>query len=62
MSRQDRPVESRRQWLAGLAITLTTIVSYLTFWHLAPGVTFAVGGVALLAMIVAIWVAGGKAT
>jgi len=44
--------DSVRSWLSGLAITLTTIVSYLAFWHLSPGVTFMIGGVALVTLIV----------
>ncbi len=51
-------MESRRRWLSGLAITLTTIVSYLAFWRLAPGTTFIVGCAALLACLIALWVAG----
>lgn len=53
---------SRRSWLAGLAITLTTIVSYLAFWHLAPGTTFIVGCVALLGLLIAAWVMGKETT
>lgn len=51
---------SRRAWLSGLAVTLTTIISYMAFWRLSPGVTFIVGCLALLGLIVAGWVLGGS--
>ncbi len=54
------PRESTRAWLSGLAVTLTTIVSYLAFWRLAPGTTFVVGCVALAGMIAAAWIYGGE--
>jgi hypothetical protein len=60
MSKEVRQVESRRRWLSGLAVTLTTIVSYLAFWHLSPGVTFIIGCAAFVACVVTLWVAGGK--
>lgn len=50
--------DSRRAWLSGLAITLTTIVSYLAFWRLSPGATFVIGGTALVALIIFLWRAG----
>lgn len=50
--------DSRRSWLSGLAVTLTTIVAYLAFWRLSPGVTFVVGCAALLGLVVAGWVLG----
>jgi hypothetical protein len=50
--------ESTRSWLAGMAVTLTTIVSYLAFWRLAPGTTFIVGCVSLLGLVVAGWMLG----
>lgn len=51
--------DSHRTWLSGLAVTLTTIVAYLAFWRLSPGVTFLVGCIALLGLIVAGFVLGG---
>lgn len=61
MSRpRSRPLESRRAWLSGLAVIITTIVSYMAFWRLAPGITFIVGCVALVTMLVAAWIAGGE--
>jgi type II secretory pathway component PulM len=47
---------SRRTWLSGLAVTLTTIVAYLAFWRLAPGTTFIVGCIALVCLVIAGWV------
>ncbi len=59
MSKSVKRVEGRRKWLSGLAITLTTIIAYLAFWRLSPVVTFVVGCASLIAMAVAIWIAGG---
>ena len=50
--------DSLRNWLSGLAITLTTIVSYFAFWTLSPGVTFLIGGAALVTLLVLLWKAG----
>lgn len=50
--------DSIRTWVSGLAVTLTTIVAYLAFWRLAPGLTFIIGCAALLGLLVAAWVAG----
>ncbi len=47
--------DSRRKWLSGLAVTLTTIVAYLAFWRIAPVPTFIIGCVALVGMLVAAW-------
>jgi hypothetical protein len=54
--------ESTRAWLSGLAVTLTTIVSYLAFWWLSPGVTLIVGCIAFIALLVAAWVYGRETT
>lgn len=51
---------SRRAWLSGLAVTLTTIVSYFAFWHLSPVVTFVIGCLALVGLVIAGWVLGGR--
>ncbi|MDR6850374.1 hypothetical protein [Sphingomonas sp. BE137] len=48
-------------WRTGLAITLTTIVSFQAFWRLSPGVTFAIGCCALVGLLTAIWIAGEPA-
>lgn len=53
-----QPRESTRVWLTGLAVTLTTIVSYLAFWRLSPGSTFVVGIIALLGLIISAWYYG----
>lgn len=50
--------ESFRTWLSGLAITLTTIVAYFAFWHLAPVTTFLIGCSALIGLIVLSWYYG----
>lgn len=50
--------ESRRGWLSGLAIILTTLVGLFAFWRLSPGLTFVVACVALLGLLVALWIAG----
>lgn len=54
----NRPIESKRRWLSGLAVTVATIVSYMAFWRLAPGVVFVVGCVAFVGLVVAAWVLG----
>ncbi|MCP1751183.1 VIT1/CCC1 family predicted Fe2+/Mn2+ transporter [Bradyrhizobium elkanii] len=51
--------ESKRQWISGLAITLTSLVCLFAFWHLSPGVTYTVAVCALVALIVLFWVHGG---
>lgn len=51
--------DSTRTWLSGLAVILTTIVAYLAFWRLAPGTVFVIGCLALVAMVIAAWIAGG---
>ena len=51
-------VETHRQWISGLAIILTALVSLFGFWRLSPGVTFLVASCALVALIVSFWIAG----
>lgn len=58
MSLEKRPTTSFRGWISGLAVTLTTIVAYLAFWHLAPLTTFAIGCIALVGLVIAGWVYG----
>ena len=62
MSSKQHHSESTRQWIAGLAVTLTTIIAYLAFWRLAPVPTFVVGCVALVAMVIGAWIYGGRVT
>jgi multisubunit Na+/H+ antiporter MnhB subunit len=62
MSRAPSNPDSRRRWISGLAVTLTTIGAYMAFWHLSPIVTFAAGCVALIAMLVAAWIYGKEPT
>jgi hypothetical protein len=47
--------ESRRQWIAGLAITLTALVCLFGFWRLSPGTTFVVSLIALAGLIFFFW-------
>lgn len=60
MSRKNGPAifESRRAWISGLAITLTTLIALFGFWRISPGITFIVATLALAGMIIAFWVAG----
>jgi hypothetical protein len=60
MSRMKDQGQSTRTWISGLAITLTTIVTYMAFWRLAPTVTFVIGCASLVAFAIALWVAGGS--
>lgn len=53
--------DSRRTWLSGLAVTLTTIVAYLAFWRLAPVPTFITGCLAFVGMLAAAWWFGKRA-
>ena len=50
--------ESKRQWIFGLAITITALVSLFGFWRLSPGLTFVIASIALCALIVFFWLAG----
>ncbi|MHA3840620.1 hypothetical protein ACX0GZ_05300 [Sphingomonas aestuarii] len=52
------PKESTRRWLAGLAITLTTVIALFGFWRLSPGLTFLIACVALVGLIISFWIAG----
>jgi len=58
MSPQGRKTALKRISLA--SIPLTAIVALVGFWRLAPGVTFIIAAIALVALIVAMWSAGGK--
>jgi hypothetical protein len=51
-------VETRRQWISGLAITLTALICLFAFWRLAPGATLSVAIVALAALVVFFWLEG----
>jgi hypothetical protein len=50
--------ETKRQWISGLAITLTALIGLFAFWRLSPGLTFAIGLVSLVALLIVFWVAG----
>ena len=50
--------ELKRQWVFGLAITVTALVSLFGFWRLSPGITFVIASVALCALVVFFWFAG----
>lgn len=56
-NRQDK-IQTGRSWLAGLAVTITTLVCLFGFWRLAPGTTFFVATLALIGIIVSFWIAG----
>lgn len=55
-------METRRQWISGLAITLTALVCLFGFWRLSPGATFVVASVALVALVGFFWLAGKSPT
>jgi hypothetical protein len=43
--------EAWRTWLSGLVVSVSAVVAYMAFWHLAPVVTFSVGCITLVALI-----------
>lgn len=51
----ERIRETRRTWFAGIAVTLTTIISYMAFWRLSPIVTLVIGCVALICLVFTAW-------
>lgn len=52
--------ETQRQWLSGLAITLTTLVCLFGFWRLSPGATLAISSISLVALLMFFWLAGKR--
>ncbi|MCB2083344.1 MAG: hypothetical protein KDD90_04750 [Sphingomonadaceae bacterium] len=52
------PPESKRKWLSGLAITVTSLVALFGFWRIAPGTTYLIAVGALICLVCALWVAG----
>lgn len=50
--------ETKRQWISGLAITLTALVCLFGFWRLSPGVTFIIAVVSLAVLAFVFWYAG----
>lgn len=50
--------ESKRQWISGLAITITALVCLFGFSKLAPSTTFVVALGAFVALVVIFWIAG----
>lgn len=52
------PKESKRAWLSGLAIVVTTLVALFGFWRISPGATFVIACLALAGLAIAFWVAG----
>lgn len=52
---RPQPHVGFRAWIAGLLVTLTTIVVYMAFWRIAPVPTFLIGCAALVAMLIAAW-------
>jgi hypothetical protein len=53
-----RREQTKRQWISGLAITLTALVCLFAFWRLAPDVTFVIAVIALVALLIFFWLAG----
>jgi hypothetical protein len=51
-------LETKRQWLSGLAITLTSLVCLFGFWRLSPVTTFVIASTALVALVGFFWMAG----
>ncbi|MBZ9984000.1 hypothetical protein LB521_22965 [Mesorhizobium sp. BR-1-1-8] len=58
LKQMARPAESKRQWISGLATTLTAIVCLFGFWRLSPGVTFTIALISLVALVIFFWLAG----
>ena len=50
--------ESKRQWISGLAITLTALVCLFAFNRLWPDITLAIAVISLIGIIVLFWVTG----
>jgi hypothetical protein len=51
-------IETKRQWISGLAITVTTLVCLFAFWRLSPGATFIIAFGSLVALLALFWFAG----
>lgn len=51
-------VQSKRQWISGLAVILTALICLFGFWRLSPGITFVVAVCAFVALLVLFWKAG----
>jgi hypothetical protein len=56
-----QPTETRRQWVIGVAITLTALVGLFALWRISPGMTLALAGATLVALVVFFWFAGKDA-
>ena len=56
--RQPQPRETLGTWISGLVISVAVVVAYFAFWHLSPVVTFVVGCVALVVLVIAAWYYG----
>ena len=52
------PKDSKRAWLSGLAIVVTTLVALFGFWRISPGATFVIACLALAGLVIALWMAG----
>ena len=57
----ERKVQTRRAWIEGMAVMLTTIICYMAFWRLSPGITFLIGCVSLVGLVWFLWLAGKSA-
>jgi hypothetical protein len=58
--KKSKAGQSTRAWLAGLAVTLTTIIAYMAFWHLWPIATFVIGCLAFVGLLFAGWWLGAE--
>ena len=47
-----------RQWISGLAISITAIVFLFGFWRLSQGATFVVAAISLAALMFFFWYVG----
>ncbi len=60
MSRPEREVQTARQWLSGLAVTLTTIVSYIGFARISVKWTLVVAICIIIGLLTFLWIMGGR--
>lgn len=57
---RERQIETTRQRLSGLAITITALVCLFGFWRLSPGTTFVIASTAFVALVGFFWLAGSS--
>jgi len=49
---------SKRQWISGLAITLTALVCLFAFNRLLPHITLAIAVASLIGIVILFWITG----